>query len=265
MRNLLPLVLLAVTACTSVDVTEDCILTRYGKVVEEKMDIGLNFTPFTHATCFKMTEQNFPNGDANAKEIIEAQTHDPITVSGELAIVYKFDPATIMPVFLEKRSQENAEIEILNSIRTGYRDALSKWTITEIFDNRAALSDSVRVAIQRKIGTKAIITNVFVRNIAMPPAIDSARVQATVQTQVLDKAQKQLAIATANAAAAVAAAEGASKAKQLEAQSYATNPKLLDLEIAKQYSAAFATACHGVSTCVIGGSVMDAFMGGTKK
>ena len=38
------------------------------------------------------------------------------------------------------------------AVREGYRNALAQWTISEIFANRAALSDSVKFHIQRKIG-----------------------------------------------------------------------------------------------------------------
>ena len=115
---------LALGGWTIVDSTEHCVLTRYGKVVERKMDTGLNFTPFTEATCFSMTEQNFPSGNVD-RETMEAQTRDPVTVIGDVALVYAYDPATIYDVFVEKRSSDAVETEIRNAIREGYRNALS--------------------------------------------------------------------------------------------------------------------------------------------
>ena len=248
---------LGLVACTSVDSTEHCVETRYGKVVNEKMSTGLNPTILTTATCFTMTERNYPAG--GAKEMITAQTQDPITVEGDVAIVYKYDPATITQVFVEKRTPEAAEAEILNGIREGYRNALSSWTIAEIFQNRAALSDSVRGHIQRKIGNRAIITNVFVRDIKAPQAIEQARIAAAQQAQVLDKAQKQFTIDSVNARAQVMTAQASAEAKRLEAASYATNPALLQLEIAKANAEGLARACAGpqVTTCVIGGTTAD--------
>jgi hypothetical protein len=245
-------------ACTQVDSTEHCVETRYGKVVNPRMATGLNMTVLTTATCFTMTEKNYPVL-ATGKEMIPAQTQDPITVEGDVAIVYKYDPATIIKVFEEKRTAESAETEIINAIREGYRNALAQWTIAEVFQNRAALSDSVKNHIQRKIGNRAIIQQVFVRDIKVPAQIEAARIQAAQQAQVLDKALKQFTIDSVNARAVVIAAQASSEATRLSAQSYITNPKLLELEIAKAYADGLKEACKGVQTCVIGGTIMDSW------
>jgi hypothetical protein len=254
------LVVATAAACTSVDTTEHCVLTRYGKVVDPKMSTGINFTPLADATCFTMTERNYP-GNGAEKEVIEAQTQDPITVSGDVAVVYKYDPATITRVFEEKRTPEAAEAEIINAIREGYRNALSQWTIAEVFANRAALSDSVRQHIQRKIGNRAQIVNVFVRDIKAPPQIEEARIQAARQAQVLDQAQKQFVIDSVNARGRLMAAQAEAEAKRLEGAAYAANRDLLQLRIAEAQSRGLAEACKGVQTCVIGGSVMDTWKG----
>jgi regulator of protease activity HflC (stomatin/prohibitin superfamily) len=245
-------------ACTSVDSTEHCVETRYGKVVNQRMGTGLNITMLTQATCFTMTEKNYP-ATPGAKEMIPAQTQDPITVEGDLAIVYKYDPATIIRVFEEKRTPDAAETEIINAIREGYRNALAQWTIAEIFSNRAALADSVKFHIQRKIGDRALIQQVFVRDVKVPASIEQARIQAAQQAQVLDKALKQYVIDSVNARAVVLAAQATAEATRLAAQSYVSNPKLLELEIAKAYAEGLKEACKGVQTCVIGASVMDTF------
>jgi hypothetical protein len=257
----IPLALLAAfaAACTSVDTTEHCVLTRYGKVVDPKMGTGMNLTPLADATCFTMTEKNYPGGDG--KEVIEAQTRDPITVTGDVAVVYKFDPSTIGRVFEEKRTPEAAEAEIINAIREGYRNALSQWTIAEVFANRAALSDSVRHHIQRKIGNRAQIVNVFVRDIKAPPQIEEARIQAARQAQVLDQAQKQFVIDSVNARGRLMAAQAEAEAKRLEGAAYAANRDLLQLRIAEAQAKGLSEACKGVQTCVIGGSVMDTWKG----
>lgn len=243
-------------ACTSVDSTEHCVLTRYGKVVEPKMETGVNFTPLTDATCFTMTEKNYPGGDG--KEVIEAQTQDPITVAGDVAVVYKYDPATIARVFEEKRTPDAAEAEIINAIREGYRNALSQWTIARVFTDRAALSDSVKKHIQRKIGNRAQIVNVFVRDIKAPPQIEAARVEAAKQEQVLDQAEKQFVIDSVEARGRLMAAQSEAEAKRLEAAAYSQNRELLQLRIAEAQAKGLAEACKGVQTCVIGGTVMDA-------
>lgn len=250
--------MLAVVGCTTVDQTEHCILTRYGKVVEDKMDNGLNLTPFTSANCFTLRDQNFPasTGSDAEKETMEAQTKDPLTVTGDVAIVYAFDPGNIKQIYLEKRSQDQAEIQILNAVRDGYRSALAGWTVADIFSaQRAALGDSVKAHIQRKlndpkIGQLAIIKQVFIRDIKVPPQIEAARIASTQQAQKLNQAQQQLAIDSMNSRGAIIKAQGVAETNRLTSLSYASNPKMLDLEIAKALSA----ICHGTQTCVIGAS-----------
>jgi regulator of protease activity HflC (stomatin/prohibitin superfamily) len=249
---------LVVAGCTSVDTTEHCVLTRYGRVIEPRMSTGLNFTPLAKATCFSMTDKNFP--DQGAKETMEAQTRDPITVVGDVGIVYSYDPATILKLFEDKRTPEAAEAEILNAVREGYRNALASWTVSQIFSaDRASLSDSVRSHIQRKLGGRAVVKQVFVRDIKAPAAIEAARIEAAKQAQVLDRAIKQFQIDSVNARATVIGAEAQATAKRLEAQAYAQNRELLQLRIAEAQAKGLSEACKGVQTCVIGGSVLDSW------
>lgn len=249
------------SACTTVDTTEHCILTRYGEVVNKQMSAGINFTPISKATCFKMVEHNYPGGNDKdgqpMAEVMDAQTSDPITVTGEVALVYAYDPVTIYQVFMEKRSPEQVEIEITNSIRSGYRAAIGKFSVAELFSNRERFSDSVKVAIQRQIGHRAKITNLFIRKIEVPKVIEDARIAAATQAQILDRQLKEVAIAEAKSKSVVMLAEGDAKANQLRAQSYSSNPKLLDLEIAKANAEGFAQVCKGTNTCILGGSLAD--------
>lgn len=261
MRVALAGLALVAVACTQVDTTEHCVLTRYGNVVQKQMEPGLTLTPLTSATCFSMVEHNFPagkdkDGQPNA-ELLEAQTSDPITVEGEVALVYKYDPNTIFRVFMEKRSPDAVEMEITNSIRSGYRAAIGKFSVGELFSQRERFADSVKAAIQRQIGHRAIVTNLFIRKIEVPKVIEDARIAAAQQAQILDKAQKQLAISDANAKAVVITAEGDARANQLRAASYTSNPKLLDLEIAKANAMGLSNVCRASTTCILGGSVAD--------
>lgn len=247
---LLILAAFSLAACTSVDQTEHCVGTRYGKVVEDKMANGINFTIFETANCFSLTDQNFPAGDG-AKETMEAQTKDPMTVQGDVAIVFAFDPKTINAVYLEKRSADAAEVQIMNAIRDGYRAALAGWSVNDIFSSqRAVLGDSVRVHIQRKLGNLAVVKQVYIRDIKVPHAIEEARIASTKQALVYNQAQQQLAIDSMNARGQIIRAQAAAETNRLASVSYQSNPKMLDLEIAK----ALSGLCGKSTTCVIGAS-----------
>lgn len=247
------------TGCTKVDQTDYCIETRFGKVVDEHMTTGMALTVFSEATCFPLTDVNFPRqGEA---ETIEAQTADPVTVTGDVGVVYAFDPASVNQVFVAKRTPAAAEIEILNAIREGYRTALAGWTVEDIFSGRRSqLSDSVQAHIQRKLGNLAQIKRAYVRDIKIPKAIEDARIGAAAQAQVLDSTLKRFAIDSVAARATVIRAQAEAEATRLRANAYSSNPALVELERAKAMAEGIAKACSGpqINTCVIGGTVLDA-------
>lgn len=246
------------TGCTKIDQTDYCIETRFGKVVNEHMTTGMALTVFSEATCFPLTDVNYPSrGDT---ETIDAQTADPVTVAGDVGVVYAYDPGSVNRVFIAKRTPQAAEIEILNAIREGYRTALAGWTVADIFsERRAELSDSVRAHIQRKLGDLATIKRAYVRDIKIPKAIEDSRIGAAQQAQVLDSTLKRYQIDSVGARSVVMKAQAEAQATRLRAEAYSSNPALVELERAKALSEGIAKACSGaqVTTCVIGGSVLD--------
>lgn len=244
-------------ACTRVDSTERCIETRYGDVVNENMDTGLNATFITDAECFKLTDLAFPVDGSAERISAVTRAPNPVTIEGDVAIIYAFDPSTIMDVFRAKRSQAAAEVEIYNAVREGYRNAIAQWTVEQVFsDQRASMGDSVRMAIQRKIGDRAIIRNVFVRELRLPPVIEEARIAAAKQAQIADSVRQQFAIDSLRNRTALMTAETNARRVQLEAAAYAQDPALLQLKVAEQMS----RICANAQQCILGVSVMDRLM-----
>lgn len=272
------LALFTAAACTSVDDTEHCVKTRFGRVVDEHMGSGINNMMLHDATCFDMTDQNFPeNGEATA---MEAQTNDPVTVTGDVSVIFAYDPESVFQVFLDKRSEASAHLEVSNAIRSGYRNAIAGWSVDDIFsERRSELGESVRREIQALLqatdssGTpyqRATIKTVFVRDIQIPQRIEDARVEATRQQQVLDQAQQQFVIDSVNARALVLGAEAEAEAVTLQAAAYAANPALLQLEMARAYANGLAGICTArtinpdgrvletvAANCIVGGSIAD--------
>ena len=272
------LALFTVAACVSVDDTEHCVKTRFGRVVDEHMASGFNNLMLHDATCFDMTDQNFPaDGEATA---MEAQTNDPVTVTGDVSVIFAYDPGSVFEVFLDKRSEASAHMEVDNAIRSGYRNAIAGWSVDDIFsERRSELGESVRQEIQKLLAAtdsagvpyqRAVIKTVFVRDIQIPIRIEEARIEATRQQQVLDQAQSQFVIDSVNARALVLGAEADAEAVQLQAAAYASNPALLQLEIARAYADGLAGICTArtihadgrivetvAANCIVGGSIAD--------
>lgn len=267
MRKVFPVVAVVLAvACARVDETEYCVKTRFGNVVAEGLEPGLTnvAAPGVDLTCFSLTDQNFPERAGKEEDqtiVMKVQTgggEQPLTIEVNTSFVYAFDPQTVYNVFLQKRSEEAAEVEIFNAVQEGVRSAFSSWTVSELFgEHRPSLSDSVLVHVQRKVGDRAMIRKAFVGAIKLPQAIEEARSLAAQQAQVLDKARSQYIIDSVQARGRVMQAEADSRAKELMARSYAENPKLLDLEIAREWSSGFAQVCKGTQTCIVGGNALD--------
>lgn len=256
--------ILFLSSCTRVDETEHCVLVRYGNVIEERMSEGIKFLPIADAECFPLVDQNYPER-ADQQERVSAQTSDPVTVTGDLAIVWKYDPTQVFQTFREKRTHAAVEVEVINSIREGYRTALAGWEVTKIFSkDRASLSDSVKMHIQRKLGNRAKIENVFLRDITIPEQIENARIAAAQQEQVLDKARKQFAIDSVNARASLVKADADAELTRIQADIYTKNPEMLRMELERTKAEALGKICSGTQTCIIGGSVMDTWRGAPK-
>ena len=277
------------SACSfkSVDATEHCVKTRFGKVKEEKIGTGFNYLGLHDATCFDMTDQNFPEEDGDDPIMMEAQTSDPVTVRGDVSVIFAYDPLSVFDVYMDKRSEDKAQIEVLNAIRSGYRNAVAGWSVADIFSNRRSeLGDSVKSHIQLLLNAtndagaayqRAVIKGVFIRDIGIPTRIEEARIEAARQEQILDQARQQFTIDSVNANALVVAARARAEETRLNAIAYATNPALLQLEIAKAYAQGLAGICTArnidaagnvtetvATQCIVGGSVADLGLGGNR-
>jgi regulator of protease activity HflC (stomatin/prohibitin superfamily) len=249
------LALALITACTVVDSTEHCVETRYGKVVNPQMDNGLNATIINDATCFTVTDQNYPANPSDTLHF-EAQTADPVTITGTITAVVRF--RNVDQLYLEKRTPQAAEQQAVNALNAALAEATQQLKISQLFgEQRGQYSDSVRVIAQRKAGPHIEFKQIFIKSLHAPPAIEQARIGAAQKEQVLDAAIKQLQIDSANARGAVIKAEAEAQRQRLEAQALETSPAVLKLKQAQAMADGIGRACGQATTCIIGGSVMD--------
>lgn len=250
-------VLVLAAACERIDETEHCVETRYGNVTKEKAPEGLNAAVLSDYTCFKLTEQNYPGN--NEKEVIDnAPTRDSTLIAGDVAMTWQYNRATVFEVFKAKRNPDAVMFEIQNALRDGFRSAVATQSTENLLGPQRAQFDSVvKVHVQRKLGSIAVVNKVFIRGIVLPQSITQARERIVKQAADLREAQNKLEIAQANAAAEIAQARGQAESKRLLAVSYQQSPKILELEIAKEY----AKICGEATTCILGASALDRFLG----
>lgn len=263
MRWTICAVVLLLAGCATVDETEYCVMTRFGEVVNPDLGVGLQPTWLVNdVECFDMTDQRFPE-DEDEVEVIDAQTSDPVSITAELSVIWRYDPETIYDIFLQKRSERQVEREVRDAIRSGARNAINGYSITEIFSEaREDVEESIRDAIQRNLGDRGVVLSAFMRDLGAPAPIEQARVRATEQEQRLQQAQRQFQIDSVNAEAEKLTADATAYAREVEARAYNENPGLLTLRGQEAMANGLGQACGGAQTCVIGGNVVDRFLSG---
>lgn len=259
------LLLVGTTACgTRVPEYAHGIETSYGSISNPNVAKGFNFEgPGTDTYLIPLTEQNYPAADddpktASAERIDNAPTRDSLIIAGDVAMTWRYNPATVVEVFKSKRNtsgdiQAAVVFEIANALRDGFRSAVSTMTTDDLIGpNRSAFDTVVKDAVQKKLGARYVVEKIFLRGIHLPEAIANARTRIQAQETALKEAQNQRAVAEAQSEADIAKARGEAESNRLRAQSYAQNPAVLQLEIAK----ALQNVCAQATTCVLGPSVV---------
>lgn len=242
-------------ACfSSISANEHCLLTRYRKVVDERMEPGLTLTPFTSPECFPLLDQNYPEDPKIGAVEFTAMAKDSIMVHGLFSWVWAHNPNEIPALYRAKGSRENAEQEIIQGALTGLQNAIAQFRSDDLYSKPEQVNAALKTAIDRVEQGRAVTKRAFVRNVLPPPEILAGRLAVQQRNLAEIAARRQLAVDSAQALGKVIQANATSEAKRLEAQSYAQNPKLLELEAAK----AMANICQGVTTCILGGSTADA-------
>lgn len=255
---MLSAVVLSTAACTQVDSTEHCVGTRYGNITEPKMQTGLNLTILTSATCFSLQENNFPEKKGES-ESFSAATRDPVELTGSVSAVYRFK--NVNQLFVEKRSPENAEIQMHNALRDAITTATAMFTIDQMFGpGRSAFNDSVRAIAQRKAGNNIQFVTIYLKDLQPPQQIAQARITAARKESELQSAERQKSIDSVNAMSVVLKAEAEAKRQELEARAMAVSPEVLKLRAAQAMAAGMKDICKGTQTCIIGGNVLDKYL-----
>jgi regulator of protease activity HflC (stomatin/prohibitin superfamily) len=243
-----------------VDATEHCVKTRWGRVITQKVENGLTSTIAADLTCFPLTQQQFPGGavrgEEAASETVEFLTRDSIMMSAEIALNWKY--VNVDSAFTTRRSHDAVLSEMSNAVRSGARDAGATIGLRDLMGaNRAGLDEVFRKAINMQMSDYVIVEKVYIRKVDIPSNIQTLWTQTIAMTAEQTKARAQFLTDSLNARRTVIVAEAEARKVELETRALATSPEVLRLRTAEAFANGFANICKGVTTCIIGGSVMD--------
>lgn len=262
--KLLALLALAVlgTACTSIDATDHCVETRYGKVVTPKMDAGLTTTFTTDVTCFPNTQQQFPpsvgkDNEAPAEDI-SFLTKDSTNVQGEISFEWTYTDA--FQAFNEKRRHEVVLAALSNAVRSGARDAGATITLADLFGpKRDQLDQLFQQAIQAQSPKYIKVGKVFVRKLVPPGPVMAAWQAAVAQRAEQQKARDAFVADSLNARRQVLAAETEARRVELENRAMAQSPEVLRLKASLALAEGLKGICGKASTCVVDPDAVSKF------
>lgn len=263
-RTVTLLSLFILAACSSVDETEHCVVTRYGAVTEEKAGSGLNSVLFSDLTCFPVTQQAFPSGEGGENapsEQVPIITGDSVALSFDVAMDWHYTDAA--RAFTVKRSHERVLQELSNGLRSGARDAGATIRMNSLFGAaRAGLDEVLREAVQKQLGPYLAVDRVYIRGISMPEGISKAWAQAATARAGQQQAKDQFVSDSLNIRRTIMAAEA--EARKSELANRATNTIPLEVRVAAEYAKGLANVCAKAATCILGGSVMDTWTDGRR-
>lgn len=257
--------IMSLSSFSKVDATEHCVETRFGKVINPKVDNGLVLTMTTQLECFPTTQQQFPGGTVKGEEAtaetVEFLTRDSIMMKADLAINWKY--TNVNDAFNTRRSHEAVLSELANALRSGARDAGATIGLRDLMGaNRAGLDEVFREAINKQMSKYSQVEKVYIRSVQIPPNIQQLWTQTIAMSAEQQKARAAFVTDSLNARRTVIVAEAAARKTELETRALATSPVVLQLRMAEAMATGFANICSKATTCIIGGSVMDTWKSG---
>jgi regulator of protease activity HflC (stomatin/prohibitin superfamily) len=261
MKTIRTLLLLAFAAllgaCTQIDTGNVGVERTLGNVKQDPLPPGIYMTFFKTVDEFTAKEVSFALADMTPK------SRDNLTMKDvDLDVYFKVAPAAIPKLYVKYQgdvaNDKNGDYVIaLNRVQREAREAVYKsiasMDATTMHTKRAELAEAVRTTLQSELDANDkgafTITVVNVRNLLTDPAIELAIRQRAEMDQTIEKKQKELEFAKAEALRKVVEAEGEAKANHIISQSL--TPQLVRL---KEIEAQKAFAVQGTHTVLMGGS-----------
>lgn len=256
-------VVLATSACTFVDETEHCVRTRYGKVVDERVQPGIRSTAFWDFTCLPTTQRPYPfgKGGEEAPSVqVGAVTGDSVSVDMQIAVDYTVIDG--WAAFQAKREYDRVVQEVGNAIVSGTRQASGQLRAYQLIGEELAdAEDSLQVAIQRNVNGYIRIDRVYIRDPGIPKNITNAWGEAAVARANQQKAKDQFFTDSLNGMRTVVLARADAEKRRLEIQAMATSPVVLELEKTRAFAEGISNALSKcTSNCIIGGDVLQRYL-----
>lgn len=260
----------------TVDSTQVGVKKHLGEVQKEVAPAGLAIDLMPFHDLYTMTiankMANFSGGDKpdsatelNEPAIVVITSDDQNKESGmgiqvplDISIMYQLDPK-MAPNMMAKFGPDGTwdAMLIVKETRSSVRDAIGQVTLGVLNKNRESYEVKIQALMNNKLNPYGVkVTNVAIRNIGVPKAIQDAVLAKATAQQNAEKAKYQVEQAKAEAEVEVAKAKGVADANDVLAGSLTDRlVKYKELEIqrvqADKWNGALPTTMLGNNTSML--------------
>ncbi len=155
----------------------------FGKVAPLPLLPGVRFVPpWSEVERYSTREEQFPQATEQAEQM-DALSSEQMGMKVDAAVRWQIDPAQAPRIFIEIGGEEQIHAVVMNAIRNGVRDGMSKFTINDI-NQRSRVADAMKDEVDSALVTRpraggepfriATITAFFLRNLQPPEQVVNA-------------------------------------------------------------------------------------------
>lgn len=217
---------------TTVDSTTVGVEKSWGEVQPETIKPGLAFNMTPGVDLFTMQVKNkvanFSGSEDGADTVTELNnpgitvlTEQQLPVPLDVSVMYTLDPK-FAPKMLAEFGEDGTwdSILIIKETRSSVRDAIGQVSLEKLNGARDEFENKIQALMNAKLSKYGVtITNVAIRNIGIPKAIQEAVLAKEAAKQNAEKAKYQVEQAKAEAEVEIAKAEGIAKSNDVLADS----------------------------------------------
>ena len=115
----------------------------FGKVAPAPLLPGVRFVPpWSEVERYSTREEQFPQASEQAEQM-DALSSEQMGMKVDAAVRWQIDPIQAPRIFTEIGGEEQIHAVVLNAIRNGVRDGMSKFTINDI-NQRSRVADVMK-------------------------------------------------------------------------------------------------------------------------
>jgi regulator of protease activity HflC (stomatin/prohibitin superfamily) len=155
----------------------------FGSVSDTPLLPGVRFVPpWSQVERYSTREEQFPRAQDEAEQM-SALSSEQMGMTVDAAVRWQIDPTQAPRIFTEIGTEEQIHAVVMNAIRNGVRDGMSRFSINELAD-RSRIADVMRAEVDSALVTQprsgglpfriATLTAFFLRNLQPPEQVVNA-------------------------------------------------------------------------------------------